>query len=39
VVVPASNGTDGHGKDMAIARYNPDGTLDQTFGTGGVLHP
>src|SRR6266540_2276075 len=23
--------------DFALARYNPDGTLDQSFGTGGVV--
>jgi uncharacterized delta-60 repeat protein len=28
------NGIDG---DLALVRYNPDGTLDATFGTGGVV--
>jgi len=39
VVGSASNGTDGHGKDMAIAPTTPTCTLDQTFGHGGVAHP
>lgn len=25
------------GSDFAVARYNPDGSLDQTFGTGGKV--
>jgi uncharacterized delta-60 repeat protein len=25
------------GDELAVARYNPDGTLDTTFGTGGVV--
>jgi len=29
-----SNGTD---SDVAVLRYNPDGSLDTTFGTGGVF--
>lgn len=30
--------THGDGRsDVALARYNPDGTLDQTFGTGGIV--
>jgi uncharacterized delta-60 repeat protein len=31
VAVGASNG------DFAVARYNPDGTLDTGFGTGGIV--
>src|SRR6266478_4724094 len=30
------NGTYGH-SDSALARYNPDGSLDTTFGTGGQV--
>src|SRR5262245_1531589 len=30
----ASNGTN---RDFALARYNPDGSLDQTFGGGGKV--
>ena len=30
----SSNGTD---TDFAVARYNPDGSLDGTFGTGGKV--
>jgi len=30
----ASNGTD---DDFAVVRYNPDGSLDTTFGTGGIV--
>jgi len=26
-----------HGLDIALARYNPDGSLDPTFGTGGIV--
>jgi uncharacterized delta-60 repeat protein len=31
-LLPAANGP-----DFALARYNPDGTLDSTFGTGGKV--
>jgi uncharacterized delta-60 repeat protein len=27
----------GFDNDFALARYNPDGTLDSTFGTGGIV--
>jgi uncharacterized delta-60 repeat protein/uncharacterized repeat protein (TIGR01451 family) len=30
---PSSN----EGYDFALARYNPDGSLDSTFGTGGIV--
>jgi uncharacterized delta-60 repeat protein len=38
IVAAGSAGYDGHGIDiatMALARYNPNGSLDRTFGTGG----
>jgi uncharacterized delta-60 repeat protein len=35
----AAGGTDAFatGSDFALARYNPDGTLDPSFGTGGMV--
>jgi uncharacterized delta-60 repeat protein len=35
----AAGGTDAFatGSDFALARYNPDGTLDPSFGTGGTV--
>lgn len=35
IVVAGKTYRAGHGDDMAFARYNNDGTLDTTFGTGG----
>ncbi len=38
--VPITGTTTPHGStasDLALARYNPDGTLDTTFGTDGVV--
>jgi uncharacterized delta-60 repeat protein len=32
----ASSGT-GTGNDFAVVRFNPNGTLDTTFGTGGIV--
>jgi acetyl-CoA acetyltransferase len=29
----------GFGADVALARYNPDGSLDSSFGTDGKGHP
>jgi uncharacterized delta-60 repeat protein len=33
----AAGFTEGTGIDFAVARYNPDGTLDASFGTGGQV--
>jgi uncharacterized delta-60 repeat protein len=33
----SNQGSSGTGVDYALARYNPDGSLDTTFGTGGKL--
>jgi uncharacterized delta-60 repeat protein len=37
VVAGHSFTPDGSGLDFALARYNPDGSLDPTFGTGGTV--
>lgn len=34
-IVAAGTSTNGSNNDFTLARYNPDGTLDQTFGSGG----
>jgi uncharacterized delta-60 repeat protein len=31
--------TGANGSRLVLARYNPDGSLDQTFGTGGLVSP
>jgi uncharacterized delta-60 repeat protein len=36
IVVAGYSGT-GNGADFALARYNPDGSLDPTFGSGGKV--
>src|SRR5947209_5776224 len=36
-IVVAGFSDAGGGQDFALARYNPDGTLDLTFGTGGKV--
>jgi len=36
IVVAGAAGHGGSTADVALARYNPDGTLDQTFGAGGL---
>ncbi len=36
IVVAGGTGSLGTGS-LALARYNPDGTLDTTFGTGGIV--
>lgn len=35
-IVAAGYANNGANNDFAVARYNPDGSLDPTFGTGGV---
>src|SRR4051794_33506152 len=35
-IVVAGFSDAGGNNDFALARYNPDGTLDATFGTGGL---
>jgi uncharacterized delta-60 repeat protein len=35
--LPAPGGTGAVDEDFAVARYNPDGTLDPGFGTGGKV--
>ncbi len=39
-IIVAGNGHNGWDPDLALARYNTDGTLDNSFGTGGkvLLH-
>ena len=37
VVAGFAIGASGIDSDFALARYNPDGTLDSTFGTGGIV--
>ncbi len=37
IVAAGFAGTSGSDRDHALARYNPDGTLDPTFGTGGKV--
>ena len=34
-IIAAGSGSPGFGMDFALVRYNPDGSLDQTFGTSG----
>ncbi len=36
-IVAAGNANDSGGTDIALVRYNTDGSLDETFGTGGVV--
>jgi uncharacterized delta-60 repeat protein len=36
-LVAAGPATTATGQDFALARYNPDGTLDPNFGTGGTV--
>ncbi len=36
-IVVAGTSHNGSNSDFALARYNPDGSLDTTFGTGGKL--
>lgn len=38
VVACAGKSPTGNGTDFYAVRYNIDGTLDQTFGTGGIVH-
>ena len=37
IVVVGISTEDGPGGDWALARYNPDGSLDESFGTGGKV--
>jgi uncharacterized delta-60 repeat protein len=37
-IVAAGSGTNGDGVDFAVARYEPDGSLDAGFGTGGTVY-
>jgi uncharacterized delta-60 repeat protein len=37
IVVAGTATRSGTGDDIAVVRYNPDGTLDSTFGSGGVV--
>src|SRR5262245_57672973 len=37
IVVIGSGGTDPESDGIAVARYQPNGTLDPSFGTGGVV--
>jgi uncharacterized delta-60 repeat protein len=36
-IVAVGEGSDGSQSDFALARYNPDGSLDTSFGTGGKV--
>lgn len=36
-IILAGNSHNGSNEDLAVARYNPDGTLDASFGTGGKV--
>jgi len=36
-IVVAGSSYNGTGDDFALARYNPDGSLDPTFGTDGIV--
>lgn len=36
-ILVAGNGSGTGGRFLVLARYNPDGSLDPTFGTGGVV--
>jgi uncharacterized delta-60 repeat protein len=37
IVATGRSGTTGGSQDFALARYNPDGSLDSSFGTGGKV--
>ena len=37
ILVGGSAGGNNNDTDFALARYNPDGTLDTSFGTGGLM--
>jgi len=37
IVATGRSGTTGASQDFALARYNPDGSLDNSFGTGGKV--
>src|SRR5437016_996984 len=36
-VVAVGGSDDGVARDFALARYNKDGSLDQSFGSGGIV--
>lgn len=38
IVVAGGSDQAGTNGDIALSRYNPDGSLDSTFGTGGTAH-
>ncbi len=37
IVVAGAKSSSGYGGDFAVVRYNPDGSLDSSFGTGGKV--
>src|SRR5207248_638470 len=36
-IVAAGSATFNNNSDFAVARYNPDGSLDPSFGSGGIV--